>query len=256
MYRIGGDDSSATAGAYGSEAGLLKKGGIMATVISAANSSLSLPTRTGVEAAGWRPNPFDFLTDGARAVRAFCRPWPTKLVGYTRSVDFDIATAHFRLVVAVRPQDRLREEELGSEIFVPLVHYAHSRLLRDSADTQSVASLDEELPKGSNNASTVNLVGLPSGPDMTASTSSASTEVPSADLRVTAEKGRDLVDIEVEVSGGRWEVEGQTLRWWYDVPAEGEREYTIDIRRRGGAIKVADIGWVDGLCPPESCLVM
>ncbi|KAF7295266.1 Glycoside hydrolase family 5 protein [Mycena indigotica] len=261
MYKIGSDESSATA-AYGSEAVLLKKSGVTTTVISAANSTLTLPTGTGLEAAGWRANPYDFLTDGARAVRAFCRPWPIKLVGTSRSVEFDIASTLFRLVVNVRPQDRLRPEEdddeLASEIFVPLVHYANARLLRDS-DTRSVASLDEELPTGktSMNASTVN---LPMLRDMTASTSSASTEVASMDLRVTAEKGRELVDVDVSVSAGRWAIEGQTLRWWYDVPAAGEaeRQFTIEIRRRGGGIKTTDLapGWTESLCPPESCSIM
>ncbi|KAF7311611.1 Glycoside hydrolase family 5 protein [Mycena kentingensis (nom. inval.)] len=271
FYSIGTDESSATAGVYDSKAGLLKKSsGATATVLPVAPSSLSLPTRNGVEAAGWRANAYDFLTDGARAVRAFCRPWPTKLVGTPHSIDFDISSAHFRLVVRVRPQDRLipdaiDEDDPATEIFVPLVHYADGRLLRDSSDTRSVVSLEEELPTGkaSTNASTVNLVGLHSPQDMTASTSSASTEVASPDLRVTADKGRELVDVDVVVSTGRWAVEGQTLRWWYDVPSAGEpdRQYTIDIRRRGGVIKTADFGqagqrWVDTLCPPEGCNIM
>ncbi|KAF7311465.1 Glyco-hydro-5-C domain-containing protein [Mycena kentingensis (nom. inval.)] len=195
-----------------------------------------------VHPAGWRADTYDFLTDSARAVRAFCRPWPTKLVGTPHSIDFDISSAHFRLVVRVRPQDRLiphaiDEDDPATEIFVPLVHYADGRLLRDSSDTRSVVSLEEELPTGkaSTNASTVNLVGLHSPQDMTASTSSASTEVASPDLRVTADKGRELVDVDVIVSTGRWAVEGQTLRWWYDGPSAGEpdRQYTIDIQRRG-----------------------
>jgi hypothetical protein len=35
---------------------------------------------TNAEAAGWHSNPYDFLTDGARHMRAFCRPWPIALV--------------------------------------------------------------------------------------------------------------------------------------------------------------------------------
>ncbi|KAJ6567607.1 glycoside hydrolase family 5 protein [Mycena vulgaris] len=281
MYGVKGTDSMATAAGYGSEARLLKKPfGVTATVALAAQSSLSLPTRSGLEAAGWRPNPYDFLTDGARAVRAFCRPWPTKLVGTPRDIAFDIAKAHFRLVVRVRAEDRLRadavvEADPASEVFVPLVHYAEERLLagghraRQSAEAESISSLEEAGPqrqhsagKASTNASTINLEVLPvlheDPPDaMTASTSSASTgtDVAPADLRVAAEKGAELVDVEVVVSAGRWAVEGQVLRWWYDVPASGEpdREYTLEIRRRGGAI---DSGWLEGLCPSESCIVM
>ncbi|KAJ7489488.1 glycoside hydrolase family 5 protein [Mycena latifolia] len=284
----GGGDSMATAAGYGSEAGLLKKPYCtMASVAPVAHSSLSLPSRTGVEAAGWRANPYDFLTDGARAVRAFCRPWPVKLVGTSHDMAFDIAKAHFKLVVRVRAEDRLRpdavnEDDPASEIFVPLVHYADERLLvgghrvRQSAEAESISSLDEAPSrqhtrtasgKASTNASTINLETVPvlhaenKAQDMTASTSSASTDVASPDLRVLAEKGKELVDVDVSVSAGRWAVEGQVLRWWYDVPAPGQpdREYTLEIRRRGGAIEVKaalEPGWLEGLCPTESCIVM
>ncbi|KAJ7471327.1 glycoside hydrolase family 5 protein [Mycena galericulata] len=258
------DLSFTTTAAYGSEAGLLKKmasNGVSATV-TAAVSSLSLPSRTGVEAAGWRANPYDFLTDGARAVRAFCRPWPTKLVGTQRDMAFDIATTHFKLVVRVRAEDRLRpgavaEEDPATEVFVPLVHYADSRLLAGSSDVESLASIDEVdrghrrsvSGKASTNASTLNLEILPvhghahtadAGQDsMTASTSSASTGTDvGLDLRVVAEKGRELVDVDVQVSAGRWAVEGQRY-----VVARGPLE-----------LKAA--GWSDALCPPEECIVM
>ncbi|KAJ7658939.1 glycoside hydrolase family 5 protein [Mycena rosella] len=282
MYGMAAGGSMATA-AYGSEAGLLKKPyDVTATVAPAAKSSLSLPSRTGAEAAGWRANPYDFLTDGARAVRAFCRPWPVKVVGVPSDIAFDIATAHFKLVVRVRAEDRLRadavdEDDPASEVFVPLVHYADERLLagghrlRQSAEAESIASVDERRHasgKASTNASTINLETLPphddeGAQDMTASTSSASTatEAAGADLRVVAEKGKELIDVDVSVSAGRWAVEGQVLRWWYDVPAAGEpdREYTLEIRRRGGVIDVKaalEPGWLEGLCPTEGCNVM
>ncbi|KAJ7182548.1 glycoside hydrolase family 5 protein [Mycena crocata] len=284
LYGIGaGGDSMATA-ATSSDANLLKKrfGNNVKTTVTAATSTLSLP-RTGVEAAGWRENPYDFLTDGARAVRAFCRPWPIKLVGTTRDVAFDIAKAHFKLVVRVRVADRLREggvdeDDPASEIFVPLVHYADEGLLagghRIRQSAESTSSL-EDVTRGrsgkvSTNASTINLETLQDDgttpPNMTASTSSASTDVtagagPGPHLRVVAEKGKELVDVDVVVSAGRWAIEGQVLRWWYDVPAAGQpdREYTIEIRRRGGAISTTaalEPGWLEGLCPAESCNVM
>ncbi|KAJ7021048.1 glycoside hydrolase family 5 protein [Mycena alexandri] len=288
LYSLNSRGRDTTPTVNGSEAGLLKKSfAATATVMTAVNSTVSLPTRTGAEAAGWRANPYDFLTDGARAVRAFCRPWPVKLVGTTRDMAFDIAKAHFKLVVCVRAQDRLRpgavvEDDPATEIFVPLVHFAGERLLvgghrlRQSGDGESISSLEEDQRqhmrsasgRTSTNASTINLgTVLPVLPameqDMTASTSSSvSTQVAGPDLRVTAEKGRELVDVDVTVSTGRWTVEGQTLRWWYDVPAAGEpdREYTIEIRRRGGVIVAkhaeGESGWIEGLCPTESCNIM
>jgi len=78
---------------------------------------------------------------------------------------------------------------------------------------------------------------------------------------------RDLVDVSVKVSAGRWEVEGQKLRWWYDVPKEGEesKKYTIEITRRPGVIKEApgaaaagrgEKSWWEMLCDEEGCCVM
>jgi len=301
LYGIGRSDSMATAAIPNeSEAGLMKKSasfGVTSTVEAAANSTLSLATMaqrtTGVEAAGWRANPYDFLTDGARAVRAFCRPWPVKLVGTQKDMAFDITKAHFKLVVRVTAQDRLRPGALGqdeedeelpaSEIYVPLVHFANERLLagghrgRQNADSASISSLEEPLTarhrgKGSPGASTINLeaVSMPPIVDMTASTSSSgsgSTEVAvplgGADMYKGGNLligGKELMDVDVQVSGGRWSVEGQVLRWWYDVPgpAEPEREYTIVIRRRGGVIDVkssqsaaaVEPGW----CP--ACTIM
>ncbi|KAJ7653334.1 glycoside hydrolase family 5 protein [Mycena polygramma] len=278
LYAIGHSDSMATAAGNDSEAGLLKKSGSFGLTSTAAHSTLSLATRTGVEAAGWRANPYDFLTDGARAVRAFCRPWPTKLVGTQRDMVFDIAKAHFKLVVRVQSQDRLRagaveEEDPATEIYVPLVHYADPRLLagrqmgRQSGETESIASVDETSTARASgkasptNASAIHLETVPSPIDMAASTSSSSgsTQVAAElDLRIGADKGKELVDVEVTVSAGRWEVEGQVLRWWYDVPSPGqpEREYTIELRRRGGVIAPLESGCGESVCPTGSCNIM
>ncbi len=51
-------------------------------------------------------NPYDFLTDGARAVRAFVRPFPVAVVGLPSDIQFDIKKAEFKLTVRVRPEDR------------------------------------------------------------------------------------------------------------------------------------------------------
>ncbi|KIO29472.1 hypothetical protein M407DRAFT_227596 [Tulasnella calospora MUT 4182] len=42
----------------------------------------------------------------------------------------------------------------------------------------------------------------------------------------------DVLDIDVEVSGGSWELRGQTLLWYYPVPNEGTKTYTIKIKKR------------------------
>ena len=202
---------------------------------------------------GWRKNPYEFLTDGARAVRAFCRPWPTKVIGKPTDIEFQISKAYFKLVVQVRAEDKpvLRGidsgEELATEIYVPLVHYAHSSLVR----TQEKGGDEEEEQNppsqfASANVSAVNLVTMP--PSILSDSSKTATTSSSSDT--------ELVDIDVTVSTGRWSVQGQTLKWWYDVPSDEEpdREYTIEIRRQGGVIRQFESkekGWCDedGACP-------
>jgi hypothetical protein len=84
----------------------------------------------------------------------------------------------------------------------------------------------------------------------------------------------DLIDVDVRVSGGTFEVRGQTLIWWYDVPAEGElaREYTLEVHRRDGVLKpphkmrrgnvaarkeVEELSFCDQLCPQDGpCIMM
>jgi len=100
-----------------------------------------------LDIAGYHPNPYVFLTAGARAFRAFARPWPVKVVGRAVDVRFDIAKGWFRMVVWVGEEDALvdenvvldgeddggkkRKEKLATEVYVPLVHYAHPRLVED-----------------------------------------------------------------------------------------------------------------------------
>jgi len=164
----------------------------------------------------------------------------------------------------VRPEDALRarddvsmssptsdkEEELATEIYVPLVHYAHNKFVpksqdqNDEDDKRSVEVMTHS-PGGSRNESTINLsTMLPHG--------SSANLIPSC-----------VLDISVQVSRGRWEVDGQTVKWWYPVPKEGEpnEEYTIEIRRNGGVIKSAADhkacgGWFEALCPNEGCCIM
>ncbi|KZT37214.1 glycoside hydrolase [Sistotremastrum suecicum HHB10207 ss-3] len=100
---------------------------------------------------------FEFLTDGARAVRSFCRPWPTATVGTPTNIEFSIAKAEFKMTVYVTSQDRPRggvgarlmanqharskretegsESEiphggrLATEIFIPLVHFGNEAMV-------------------------------------------------------------------------------------------------------------------------------
>ena len=128
----------------------------------------SSPSLSQLNLKGYSSNPYDFLTNGARAVGAFVRPWPSKVVGKPVDISFDVRKGLFKLEVEVRKGDRTllglgknekkeasvrvvsvdnlstkgvrgdgesREEEeegLATEIYIPLVHYAHSKVLESS----------------------------------------------------------------------------------------------------------------------------
>lgn len=65
------------------------------------------------------------ITDGARAVGAFCRPFPVATVGEVKHAEFNIGTSTFTLSVKVRPED-FTSEDISTEIYLPYVHYAKS----------------------------------------------------------------------------------------------------------------------------------
>ncbi|KZT18897.1 glycoside hydrolase family 5 protein [Neolentinus lepideus HHB14362 ss-1] len=213
-----------------------------ASSVSLSLTGTTTPTPNASLPFGWR-NQYDFLTDGTRAVRAFCRPFATAVVGVPKRTDFDIAKAEFKLVIRVRPEDTPqtsdstsmlggKESSLPTEIYIPVIHFANDKLL-GQADGREASLSDDIGPtfepvSTSRNASTINLSPIISPPTIVSSTT---TLLPQA--------SPDL-DLSVSVSSGRYEVQGQTLKWWYSVPSEGEEdfEHTIIIKRAGGSIKV------------------
>ncbi|EGN96345.1 glycoside hydrolase family 5 protein [Serpula lacrymans var. lacrymans S7.3] len=213
-------------------------------------------------------NAHDFLMDGARAARAFCRPWPTAVVGLPTDIQFNISKAYFKLTVRVRAEDvpvphtrhdnastlsgdHVQKDRAPTEIYIPLIHYAHNKSLgdlveqSDSPESSDVSSGALTPIEDSRNPSSLNL-SLPS--------SHASTLVPGTTL-----------DLEVTVSEGIWDVEGQTLKWWYQPPEPGgaDKELTIEVKRGSGPIKLStepsscpSLFGLDSLCPPEICRIM
>lgn len=213
-------------------------------------------------------NQYDFLTDGARAVRAFSRPYPVATVGIPSNITFDIKKAEFKLTVKVRSQDRpvntpkLSQAdsmagdlaELPTEIFVPLVHYANQDIVSKSTAGYSQSESNTD-PVPSSSVSEA-------GEDISSPASVSS----SATFPVIS-----LVDIDVRVSSGRWSIEGQMLKWWYKVPLENEpdTEHTIVIKRVGGPVSLTDDPTLNGMnaslgvmdlcermCPMDSCSIM
>lgn len=148
------------------------------------------------------------ILDGARAVAAIARPFPIATVGVPRRFDFDIASATFQFSVTVTAADRA--DTVSTEIYVPFVHYAKNlgeseSEIQESEITSRTSLLDND--KASSAASSTSLE----------------------------------LDIDVNLTHGSYSTVGQTLTWKYDPPASGEATYTIEIKRKGGAIK-RDIG--------------
>ncbi|KIJ10826.1 glycoside hydrolase family 5 protein [Paxillus involutus ATCC 200175] len=200
-----------------------------------------------------------FLRDGARAVRAFCRPYPVKMVGTPVDIQFDIGKASFKVTIRVTPADAPQMDEgseefagssstakddespLPTEIFLPIVHFAS-----DECVTRSLVPLSERAEE----------VDLEDGPGPgSASTSGTTTPCTSTGSTLTlplttsskSNKGDSTVlktetyDVEVKTSEGRLELcEGeQMLKWFYALPfgEQKDKEVWIEITRSGGAIK-------------------
>lgn len=191
-----------------------------------------------------------FLRDGARAIRAFCRPYPAKVVGTPVDIQFDIKKASLKVKIRVTPEDAshartvtdgegegegsAKDEHgesggvLPTEIFIPLVHFASEGCVERSVSVRERAQWDEsedgevEVSEGRSGASTDTL------PFTSRSLGSGKGE------RIETEG----YAVEVKVSEGRVELdEGeQTLRWFYGVPVSGEKEVSIEVTRVGGAI--------------------
>ncbi|KAF5365537.1 hypothetical protein D9757_010918 [Collybiopsis confluens] len=266
MYGIGRDDSQAVLLKNNNNSTKVFSAPSALSSLSVSNSTVNYPSETWNDDTilRWRTNPYDFLTEGARAVRAFARPFPVKIVGKVKDIQFDIKSSEFKVCVRVRAEDRpnlegVNEEEkdtLATEVYIPLVQYAHPRLLSPSR-------------AGGNSRSAVEDTGDRNAPTPASSHDSSESATPTITNATLKWDGfgeqSDVLDIDVTVSDGRWEVHGQTLKWWYDVPLgnESDREYTLQVKRAGGAIKTKseeeeeNKTWVEQLCPDDmQCCVM
>ncbi|KIJ63415.1 glycoside hydrolase family 5 protein [Hydnomerulius pinastri MD-312] len=274
--------------------------GVAGSIAPARASSLTLSTLP-VPSSPYAPSSYTakpqpshdllaFLRDGARAVRAFCRPWPVKVVGTPADIKFDIGKASLRVAIHVGPADAPKVDEedeafgptptksndeeslLPTEIFLPLIHFASDACVGQSlvplTEREQKAESEDEPHSGSGSTSTSGATT----PRYTASTLTlpltASVKLSKGDTSVIK---TEAYDFEVKVSEGRVEMREneQMLRWFYAVPsgAEKEKEVWIEIKRSGGAIKYAKlaagvsgarkaregcVGWLEGLCGEES----
>lgn len=203
----------------------------------------------------------DILTNGSRAVGACSRPFPVATFGVPKRLDFDIHAASFKMTVEVSAGD-VADERTPTEIYLPWVHFA-SEAGFSTGSERTVYKGDARSgvrPRASSSGSSFDsqrsgspastLVGKANGSggqrkegtvriEDLSDASSASETLGSGSGQMTASLPPFELDLEVIVSSGRFEVQGQTLRWWYGGPTAASRPttYTITAKRRGGARK-------------------
>ncbi|KAJ9125366.1 hypothetical protein QFC22_000326 [Naganishia vaughanmartiniae] len=180
--------------------------------------------------------PAELLLDGARAVSAFCRPYPIRTVGRPKRLDFDISTSTLKLCVSVNAED-VSSDSVMTEIYLPFVHYAAAISL------DGVEASKSKVAKASVDSAIHDMKNL---------------SVSSSESSATKSSSGLVLDLEVSASKGRWETQGQYLRWFYPVPAKGEATYTIEISRKGGVIPerlAKPMSWMDMIPQPSSCVI-
>lgn len=201
------------------------------TTLASSTKSKLTPRDVSPEAVAAGQVKPSLLLDGARAVGAFCRPFPTATVGHPKRLDFDIKTSTFKLVIKVSAGDEASDDVM-TEIYLPYVHYAANLGLRDS-------ELEDYVSRSLAN-SKANLLESSSPSPRSAFAS-------------------PVLDVDVTISTGRFETSGQTLKWWYKPPLGGSMDVEITVKRKGGAINweqspdSSKSSWTD-ICPGE-CVV-
>jgi len=286
-------------------------------------STLSFPTFKSA------PLAFAFLTNGARAWKAFVRAYPLAIVGLPIGWEWDITRAVFELKVRVGPNDRAGlpsegvdvedasasfiDQEEATEIFVPLLHFAKDDIVKrafgipvspsrlpgsDAAPTPGAVPLLNDASTVSLSMDSTKAQAFDQAIELSAASGSGSRETNLRGQEEVDMQVDDALDLEVAINAGRWDVEGQVLKWWYPIPTgasssptshldlpssksftqvsawqqqqqsssqsalappkrnpDGTVEYTITIRRRGGAINFKRLGvpenWV-GMGPKEN----
>ena len=169
-------------------------------------------------------NPLD-LNDGSRAIAAFCRPYPMACVGIIKEFEFDLRSSVFTLEVEVSASNPVDANQ-PTVIFVPLVHYAATPRSVVQAARDDFSS-DEALKHKAKRQKIRH--------DIFPVKTSASCFAHHARFK-KATSHIDQLALEVDVTSGRWEIEGQQLKWYYKKPLAGTTTERISIRRAGGAI--------------------
>ncbi|KAG9126350.1 hypothetical protein FRC07_003780 [Ceratobasidium sp. 392] len=166
---------------------------------------------------------------------------PIATVGTPIHLEFDIEKACFEMRVWVRKEDRGKradeEEGLGIEVYILLVHFA-TNLVFEGKNGNRLEN--GEIGQKCQLASHWLLdILFPVRLDTTPSLYAKNT--------IGTLAYSDMFALDVKISDGRWSLDGQILKWRYDVPNEGEKEVTLRIQRKGGSIRsvIRGFGGVD-----------
>lgn len=128
-------------------------------------------------------------------------------------------------------------EDAPTEIYLPWVHYASERKFTpasSSSKTLADGRLDMTEKKAARLAAST---GFLSG-----GSSQTSVQLPPFEL-----------DVEVHLSEGRYELDGQVLRWWYNTDSAGaggggKRTAMISVKRKDGPLRMVgrpEVGTVE-----------
>lgn len=196
------------------------------------------------------------LLAGTRSAAATSRPYPIATIGSPKNLQFDVEKSKLTLDISVSRADVLAaaEDGVGTEIYVPLVHYApHSfidaatRLAGQcNGQLQLASASDRELLHNRASDKTPSVVVETASNDEGNVRDLSSEQISSATATCTNDIHNAIdvdVDVDVRVSAGRWTVQGQKLTWYLDAssaPAFHDREqkHTITIERHGGSLQL------------------
>ncbi|CAO1617655.1 unnamed protein product [Sympodiomycopsis kandeliae] len=225
------------------------------------------------------------LFAGSRSAEAFSRPYPIATTGSPVSIDFDIKSSEFRYTLELDAEDLQRTEGRTTEIFVPLVHYAEDEVLAEAMGRSDISTEGKRLQSTCISSLRPDRTGQHTiSRDETLATLNIDSNKEdkaqgAASQHVASCSHKDLVtnsllpplSLDVSVSAGAWEVNGQVLKWHLPADAasneiyrsgdhlqsfpsqescfpninrntiadkngEGKVKHQITIKRRGGAI--------------------
>lgn len=180
------------------------------------------------------------LVNGTRAAPAFYRPYPIATAGKPISIDFDIPSATFRLVLELDGDDGFPYNGEPTEIFVPLVHYAQDDGL---AGLMAGASTISSSYESSEEVVVADTQSYQDQQHQQVSDSTKGSDTTTWGNWHVEDPALPPLALDVQVSSGKWSVQGQVLKWWPESAVAqqsgkgSQSRQEITIRRQGGPIK-------------------